>query len=99
MTSSQIWKNLEKKAAESLGGKRAGVTGQENPDVYHPQFEIECKYRASLAFVAWFQQVEKFSKKSGKIPLLVCKQKQARGEYVILKMEDFKRLIDGTNTL
>lgn len=94
MTSSETWKNLERKAALSLGGTRAGVTGQSNPDVFHPLFEIECKYRASLAFIAWFKQAEKHSKKSGKIPLLICKQKQTQGEYVVLKMEDFKRLIN-----
>ena len=98
MTASQTWKRLEKKAADILGGKRAGVTGQENPDVYHPQFEIECKYRASLAFVPWFKQAEKHSKKSGKTPLLICKLKGKMGEYVILKLEDFKTLIDDNST-
>lgn len=99
MTSSRTWKELERKTAQALNGTRAGVTGLETPDVYHERFEVECKYRAALAFVPWLKQAEKHSKKSGKIPLLVCKQKQTHGEYVILKLDDFVRLIDGTNNI
>ena len=94
-TSKQTWKNLEKKTARELGGTRVGCTGLETVDVEHDRFEVECKLRASLAFVPWYEQAAKHAKKSGKIPLLVCKQKAARGEFVILKMDDFKRLIDG----
>ena len=94
LTHSETWKNLERKAAAVLGGIRAGVTGVENPDVYHDRFEIECKYRAKLAFVPWFEQAAKHSKKSGKIPLLICKQKGKQGEYAVIKLTDLAALID-----
>lgn len=93
MTHSETWKNLERKAAAALGGTRAGSTGQSNPDVYHEQFEIECKYRAKLAFVPWFEQAAKHSKKSGKIPLLICKQKGKQGEYAVIKLADLAALL------
>ena len=73
---------------------RAGVTGVENPDVYHDDFEIECKYRAKLAFVPWFEQAAKHSKKSGKIPLLICKQKGKQGEYAVMRLSDLEKLLN-----
>lgn len=99
MTHKRTWQKLESKAAKVLGGSRIGCTGLSTPDVDHTRFEIECKYRAALAFVPWLKQAEKHSKKSGKIPLLICKQKQTHGEYVILKLQDFVRLIDGTDLI
>lgn len=94
MTSPRTWKNLESKAAAILGGTRAGVTGLETPDVYHPLFEIECKLRAALAFVPWFKQAEKHAKKSGKVPLLICKLKGHPGEYAVLRLADFAELLE-----
>lgn len=84
---------MERKAAAALNGTRAGVTGQSNADVYHDRFEIECKYRAKLAFVPWFEQAAKHSKKSGKIPLLICKQKSKKGEYAVIKLTDLIALM------
>lgn len=93
MTTARTWKNLERKTAAILDGDRAGVTGLSTPDVYHDRFEIECKYRAALAFIPWFEQAAKHSKKSGKIPLLICKQKNKQGEYAILKLSDLAKLL------
>jgi hypothetical protein len=48
MKQSQAWKNLERKSADLLGGKRIcrGSNFSESlPDVEHPYFGIECKYR------------------------------------------------------
>lgn len=89
------WKNLERKTARGLNGQRVGATGKETVDVEHPLFNIECKYRAKLSFIPWYQQALKHSAKNGKIPLLVVKQKGTHGEYAILKMSDLERLING----
>lgn len=90
----KAWKNLEKVTAAELDGKRAGVTGISNADVLHDKFSIECKYRAKLAFKAWYEQAVKYAKGTNKIPLLICKEKGQHGEMVIIKMDDFKKILN-----
>lgn len=94
MTHKNTWKNLERKAARVLGGDRVGVSGLETVDVEHPLFEIECKYRAKLGFTAWFEQANKHARKSGKVPLLICKQKGQQGEYAVLRLADLAKLLN-----
>jgi hypothetical protein len=96
VTHSNTWKNLEKKVAGALGGERQFNTGTHNKeDVVHDLFVVECKLRAKLGFKSWYEQAKKHVKKgSGKIALLVCKQKGQKGEFVILKLEDFVALMD-----
>jgi len=91
-TAKRTWKDFESKIAKALGGQRACVMGIAAPDVTHESYEIECKLRAKLAFVKWFDQAKKHSRKSGKIPLLVCKQKHHKTAYVILRLDDFKEI-------
>ena len=96
MTHSSTWKNLEKKVALILGGDRQFNTGAHNAeDVKHELFVIECKLRAKLGFKSWYDQAKKHIKKgSGKIAILVCKQKSSPGEFVILKLSDFVALME-----
>ena len=98
MTHSSTWKNLEKKVAGIFGGDRQFNTGTHNAeDVKHPLFIIECKLRAKLGFKVWYEQAKKHVKKTGKIPLLVCKQKGFHGEYVIIKLEHYIELMENEN--
>ena len=95
MTANSTWKNLERKAAKVLNGQRVGSQAyQSTPDVDHDVFAIECKLRAKLAFIPWFEQAKKYAKRLNKIPLLICKQKHSQTEFVILRLADFKELID-----
>jgi len=98
MTHSSTWKNLEKKVAGLLGGDRQFNTGTHNAeDVKHELFVVECKLRAKLGFKSWYEQAKKHVVKgSGKIALLVCKEKGKQGEYVIIKMDDFIKLMDSS---
>lgn len=94
MTHKQTWKNLEKETARKLNGQRVGVTGQSNEDVNHDRFAIECKYRASLSFKKWYDQAKGYAKGTNKIPLLVCKEKNQQGSFVILSLDDFVEIIN-----
>ena len=93
MTHKNTWKALERKSAAILGGQRAPSDGTGGVDVEHPTFAIECKYRAKLGFKSWFEQAERYANESGKVPLLVCKQKHERGEYAILRLTDLAELL------
>lgn len=98
---SNAWKNLEKTAAEKLGGTRL-VRGNDFSqtllDVEHPVFSIDCKWRTSLTTVRWFDKLvddtNKLYPKKGKIPILVLKEKGMRGELVVISMSDFLDILN-----
>lgn len=89
---SNNWKNLERKAAKTLNGKRIsrGMDfSQSLPDVEHPLLSIGCKYRKKISgsLKDGIKQAEKYY--PDKIPALVIKEKSMRGELIILKLSDF----------
>ena len=94
-THKSTWKAFERKIAKLMGGARVGCTGHSAVDVQHPRYEIECKLRQKLAIASWFEQVKKHSDKSGKIPLLMCRQKHKHTVFVTMRMEDFLALERG----
>jgi len=89
------WKNLERKAARVLGGKR-NSRGMDfslsMSDVEHPLLSIECKYRKKISgfLKDGLKQAERYA--PGKIPVLVLKEKGMRGELTVLRLSDFQRL-------
>ena len=92
------WKNLEKKAAKILEGKRnsRGMDFSLSiPEVEHPKLSIECKYRKKISgfLKDGLKQAERYYPE--KIPVLVLKEKSMRGELAILKLSDLKALIRG----
>lgn len=89
------WKNLERKAAKTLGGKRnsRGMDfGLSISDVEHPLLSIECKYRKKISgfLKDGIKQAEKYY--PDKIPVLILKEKHMRGELVIIMLKDFQDL-------
>ena len=76
------WKNLERKAAKVLNGKRnsRGMDFSLSiPDVEHPLLSIECKYRKKISgfLKDGIKQAQKYY--PDKIPALVLKEKNMRG--------------------
>jgi len=89
----KTWKAVERKVARLLGGRRTGNTGMSSPDVLHPLFSVEVKYRPRLPSLlsAGMAQAKRAAK--GKIPLLILKQKGQRGEYAVLEFQDLLTLL------
>ena len=102
MAHTGTWKELEKKAAQKLGGVRL-VRGddfsQSILDVEHDFLAIDCKWRSSLATVTWFKKLmkdnEKIYGKGKKVPILVIKQKGMRSELVVIEIDDFIKVVNG----
>lgn len=91
------WKGLERKVAKSLNGRRnsrGNDFGQSMPDVEHPLLSIECKYRAKISgfLKDGIRQAEKY--RPEKIPALILKEKNMRGELVVIRLSDFQNLFE-----
>lgn len=98
---SQQWKQLEKTAAQKLGGKRLvrGNNFSESMlDVEHEWLAIDAKWRSSLATAKWFKKLvkdnEKIYGKGRKVPILVIKEKGMRGELVVIDLDDFITVVN-----
>ena len=94
---SNSWKNLERKAARALNGKRnsrGNDFGLSIPDVEHPLLSIECKYRKKISgFLRdGLKQAEGYH--PDKIPVLILKEKHMQGELVVMRLSDFQKLFE-----
>lgn len=96
------WKALERKAARTLKGKRNIDRGMDyhlsRPDVEHPLLSIECKYRAKISgfLKDGLKQAQRYAPE--KIPVLILKEKNMRGELAVIRLADFQGLIAGEIT-
>lgn len=90
------WKNLERKTAKILDGKR-NSRGMDfsisMPDVEHPLLSIECKYRKKISSFMkdGIKQAERYH--PDKIPVLILKEKNMKGELVVIRLSDFQYLL------
>ena len=98
---SNAWKAAERQAAKALDGSRnscGGDFGQSAPEVEHPLFSVECKYRKTLP--RWLrlglEQATRYD--TTKRPLLVIKEKGMRGALVVMKLSDFVALMGSPAT-
>ena len=89
---SQAWKAAERQAAKVLGGKRnsrGADFGKSAPDVEHPLFSVECKYRKQLPRLLRLGLEQAADYDRNKPPLLVVKEKGMHGALVVLRLADF----------
>lgn len=91
------WKKVERKVADLLRGKRNPLSGRASlhtaGDVIHPFFYVEVKHRKRMAVYTIWDEAREQARKENKCPLLVIKMKGRRGELVILRLQDFIRLV------
>lgn len=98
MTHSSTWKRVEYKAAEKLGGtriSRGDNFSQSDLDVAHDILAIDAKLRASWGFIGMYDKLVVDTNKlyPGKIPILVVKKKGRRGEFIIMDLDDFVKVV------
>ena len=93
----KTWKAVERKVAKLLGGRRTGNTGMSSPDVLHPLFSVEVKYRQRLPLLLSVGMAQARREAEGKIPLLILKQKGQRGEYAVLELQNLLTLLSSVS--
>lgn len=93
---SAAWKNAERSSAQALGGtrnKRGADFSKSMPDIEHPLFSVECKYRKLLPRLLrlGLEQAQRYD--SQKPPLLIIKERYQRGALVVMRLDDFVDLV------
>jgi hypothetical protein len=96
------WKELEKTAARKLGGVRlvrGDDFGESMLDVEHEWLACDAKWRTKLSVMTLFRKLEKDNDKiygkGTKIPILIMKEKGMRGELIVIKLDDFIKVVNG----
>lgn len=97
----KLWKKFERQVGKYIfdGSKRNMGSGSVNSDdegnprtgdVIHPIYQIECKVYKKIAIFRWWEKLVKEAKQSGKIPILVMREKgNAKDILVAMHWEDF----------
>ena len=93
------WKQVERRIAAILGGRRIPVSGRgrgDNPDIDHPALCVEVKARAS--FPAWLEDALKqaeLSATEGKTPAVVLHQDRRKypDALVVCRLSEFAGLV------
>jgi hypothetical protein len=98
---SQRWKQLERSAAESLGGKRV-VRGADfsvsEVDVRiedFPHLKVDCKAYNAFSHHSLMAEIQnKYCKDEDDVPVLVTKASRQIGEYVTIPLEHYARMLE-----
>ena len=94
------WKQVERRIAAILGGRRIPVSGRgrgDNPDIEHPTLSVEVKARDG--FPAWLEDALRQAEVSageGKTPVAVLHPDRARyssDALVVCRLSEFAKLV------
>ncbi len=84
------WKVWEREFAKALGGKRNCEKGHNVPDVVHPLFAPEAKFREELP--GWLKEAMAQAVRNapaGKLPIVGLKEKGG-WKVIVMRLEDFR---------
>jgi hypothetical protein len=94
----QRWKELERKAARKLGGKRlwrARDWSESVPDGETETDVWDCKDRVAMTCLSWYRSSERKYRRyiDGRRFLLILGDRGGNGAYVLLPLEDYANLL------
>jgi len=86
-------KRVEKRVSELLEGLRIGILG--GADVLTDRFAVEVKSRKRVAVLQWWEQARRNAERLKKEPLLVVHEYGKKKYFVVMELEQFKKLVGG----
>ncbi len=103
MSASAPWKALERRTAKKLRGVRLWRPdfSDSQPDGENDRvvWDTKCYQRFSIISL-WLEAWRKYAGFAGKRPLLLVlysREHRGAGDFVVLRMEDFLKLTEGTD--
>jgi hypothetical protein len=98
MTSRGTWKAAERKVAKFFNTERTPLSGgcskHTRSDTLHEKIYVENKYKKKHTILSLYDDTAMKAKKEKKLPLITIEEKGRSGFWIILKSDDFGRLID-----
>ena len=94
---SSTWKDVERRIARRLGGRRNPLSGIRSGhgthgDILHPTIYGEFKHTARAAILTLLRATVKLAKREHKMPLLVMHEKGTQDYAVVLTLDDWERV-------
>lgn len=94
--SNKVWKNVERRIADILGGQRVPVTGRQRgsaPDIEHNVYSIEVKHRKTLP--EWLHDAmaqANASRRGMQLPIVILHEENQpyAKSYVVVELGEFK---------
>ena len=93
---SQQWKNEERKVAKMFNSRRALMTGtDEKSDIEHDLFCIDTKLRKAWQVELWFEELQSYARKKGKIPILCLRKPGKKRRLAVIDMDNLVYILKG----
>lgn len=97
MSPTKTWKSVERKVARKFGTERTPLSGSNSrhtlSDTLHEKYFIEVKHRKRIPFFKTFRESLESAKKEGKTPIVIFKEKGAKFEILMIRVDDFLKEI------
>lgn len=94
----KAWKAFERTVARYFGTLRNSLSGGNSKltrsDTTHPNYFIECKYRAKCAVQSLYDETAEKAEEEEKVPIICLKEKGREGFFIILHSKDFPVALD-----
>lgn len=91
------WKQVERRICKKLGGTRTPLSGSHSKitagDCLHDRYYVEIKHRKRVPFLKKFNETLNNAKNEKKIPMMIIHEKGKKSSIVMIRLEDFVKLI------
>lgn len=97
MTHRGTWKKAEAKVAKFFETSRTPLSGGNSKhtrsDTLHEELYVENKYKKKHTVVTLYDETAVKARMEGKLPLVTLEEKGRPGFWIVLKSDDFGRLL------
>jgi len=100
MANSQAWKYEEREIAKKFGTQRMLKKGsREKSDIDDPIFAVDCKLQKRWDIPKWFSELQKFARKNGKVPILICRHPSKKKRIAVMDADNLISILKGKDLI
>jgi len=94
------WKYEERQVAKMFNTTRALMTGtDEKCDIDDPIFAVDTKLRKTWSVEKWFDELQTYARKKGKIPLLCLRKPGKKRRLAVVDMDHLVSILKGKDLI
>jgi len=100
MAKSQAWKYEERVVAGMFNSKRALQKGTDTKeDIEDDLFCIDTKLRKTWQVETWFDELQTYARKKGKIPILCLRKPGKKRRLAVVDMDNLVSILKGKDLI